>query len=163
MHKVCVLQTSLIRKRSVAHANRPQDGPKVRVLQPVLTPCREPEDVWRVCPPHVSGACPAHHCRIEPFWIKAAPHAAPLARRQPLPRGLGGPGRRTPGHTGSTRRSRPLTRTQVRREVASSPPIVPLTWFWRLEERNRAGPDDRDRVKHERRPTGHLSPGNKQQ
>jgi hypothetical protein len=25
--------------------------------------------------------CPVH-CRIRPYWIKAAPHAAPLARRQ---------------------------------------------------------------------------------
>ena len=33
----------------------------------------------------------AIRCRIMPYWVKAAPHAAPLARRQRRALPLGGP------------------------------------------------------------------------
>jgi hypothetical protein len=51
-------------------------------------------------------------CRVEPYWIKAAPlRAAPLARRQrrALP---WRPARRTPGHTPARSRSKPAHNAQ---------------------------------------------------
>jgi hypothetical protein len=47
-------------------------------------PCRSGR-----CPPVRLSVCPLH-CRIKPYWIKAAP-AAPLARRQRRAQPLGGP------------------------------------------------------------------------
>jgi hypothetical protein len=46
------------------------------------------------------NACIVPRCRVEPYWIKAAPQAAPLAQRQRPGLCLGRPAR---AHAGATR------------------------------------------------------------